>query len=150
MKTTRKKAIFILLGIGAVVSAGFVGCVLFVLSAFLAPTNARDNLDPDKRKEMAALSQEWGRLAEFPEAAENFSIRTEGNMFTRTFRGGFDAAAEDVTKWMSLSPGITEGKASTNTQGVRTIELKTGGGAAYGVVSVSADGTRVTFRVSWS
>jgi hypothetical protein len=126
---------------GLAIVAG-VAALIFV---FNYPTNDRDNANPETRKEMTATTLEWGRLAPFPSTAKDFTIRTEGNSFTRTFRGAFSDDPATIRAWLKSSPGVMEGEKNGN-----TYELKTGEGASYGTIEVSPDGSRVTFRVSWS
>jgi hypothetical protein len=119
---------------------------IIAIVVFAWPTNSRDNADPTRRTEMAQITREWGQLAPFPKTAQDFTIYTEGNSFTRTFRGSFTDTPENIKAWLDNSKGVKEGK----TESPNHYILKMGGGANYGEVIVSPDGTTVTFRVSWS
>lgn len=119
--------------------------LLWLVMLIFMPTNEWENRSPASQAEMAAITREWGRLAPFPKTARDFTIRTEGNMFTRGFRGSFRDTPENVRAWLDASPGAMEG---TRKEG--RIFLEMGDGAQYGEVEVSPDGTEVKFRVSWS
>jgi hypothetical protein len=149
MKVSTKRWIVIVTSslIGAAVLAL---SLLMIIAWLLLPSNARDNNNSAKRQEMVQLSYQWGQLATFPSSASNFVIKTEGNAFTRTFIGSFDAASDVVAVWLSRSLGVTEGQQKVNDDGSTTYILKMSEGAAYGEVKVSTDGTHVSFRVSWS
>jgi hypothetical protein len=129
--------------LGVLTALGLIiACLVLV---FFAPSNDRDNADIKMRPEMIKCTLTWGRLAKFPESAKDFNIYTEGNSFTRTFRGSYSDTPENIKNWLRSSPGVTEGKREES-----KIILKTGEGAAYGEITVSPDGSHVTFRVSWS
>ena len=64
-----------LLGIGGLVAVVFI-YVAIILFIFAAPGNERDNENIDK-SEMIEATLEWGRLAPFPEDAEDFIIYRE-------------------------------------------------------------------------
>jgi hypothetical protein len=89
----------------------------------------------------------WGRLAPFPATARDFTIYTEGNSFKRTFRGSFVDTRENIEKWLAACPGFTEGKEDAS-EGIRVLKMVEG--ASYGTIEVSEEGTKVTFRASWS
>jgi len=137
--------VLIFLGALCIVPIGLAISILIVLLVFTWPTNDRDNANPQTRQEMVEITREWGMLAPFPPTAKDFKIKTEGNMFTRNFVGSFSDSPEVIKAWLDASPGVTKGKIEGE-----TIVLEMGGGANYGTVTVSADGTRVTFRVAWS
>jgi hypothetical protein len=132
--------------IAGILSGAFLFFFFGSLVFLALPTNDRDNANPDKEPEMIRCTLEWGRLAPFPETAKNFDIYTEGNSFTRTFRGSFTDAPENIQTWLRSSPGVMEGARKEENQYI----LKTGEGSAYGEISISPDGSKVTFRVSWS
>jgi len=56
---------------------------------------------------------EWGRLAPFPASAEQFSITTHGNMFTREFRASFIASPTEIERWLKESPGTRQAVPTT-------------------------------------
>jgi hypothetical protein len=85
-----------------------VGLISFVIFYFSLPSNARDNQNAARQKEMMILVLEWGRLAPFPASATNISIQTEGSSFTRSFRASFSAPKQDIQTWMKASPGINQ------------------------------------------
>lgn len=123
------------------VSIPVVGFVVFTF-----PTNKRDNANPEKKVEMSELTLEWGRLTPFPKTAKDFEIYTEGNSFTRTFKGSFTDTPEHIKAWLLSSPGVTEGKKSSDGKYI----LKTSEGVAYGEVVVSPDSQSLMFEVAWS
>jgi len=126
-----------------------IGIFVFVW-VFLGSNNARDNASSRKRAEMAEISLQWGRLAPFPKTARNFTIRTEGSAFTRTFIGSFTDSPEAISKWLRDSRGVSEGKLEMQDDHSAKYILKMGGGASYGEVTVSADGSSVSFKIEWS
>jgi hypothetical protein len=128
-----------------------IALLLFALViVFVFPCNEIDNRLPFKRAEMSRITREWGRLAPFPDDAQGFTIWTEGNAFTRTFRGSFTSSPAEVDLWLKSSAGVQEGESRLLPDGSHEHILKMGGGASYGTVRVSPDGSRVEFRVSWS
>jgi hypothetical protein len=150
----KKQAIIIIVGVVGItvlVTIGFVGCyALSSVVAILDPSNERDNNDPAKRKEMAKLSCEWGRLAPFPESKRGFTIKTEGSPFTRSFRGSFFDSRDVIQQWMLNSPGIQEGEMESMPDKSSRYNLKMGGGACYGEVIISPQGDHVSFYIAWS
>ena len=151
----KKKRKFIIGGcIIGIVLLIVIGCLGYhtvnsLIGAF-SPSNERDNNDPAKRKEMVQLSTEWGRLASFPESKRNFVIKTEGNAFTRSFRGSFSDSSDVIKQWTLSSPGIQEGKIEATDDGSTHYILKMGSGATYGEVIISSDNQDVTFYIAWS
>lgn len=134
---------------GAIIITGFYGLIKAGASNSES-SNERDNRDPVKRLEMARVTYEWGRLAEFPESKIEYTIQTEGSSFTRAFRGSFRADPDVIQRWILDSPGIQEGaKEPMSDQSSRYI-LKMGGGASFGEVIVSSDQSEVSFYVTWS
>ena len=128
-----------------------VGALLIIFASFIIlPPNDRDNLNPAKKIEMINLSLRWGRLATFPSSSQDFSIRTEGGAFTRTFRGSFSDSPESISQWLHNSKGISEGRSEIQPDKSTKYILKTGEGASYGEVIVSPDSSHVSFEVSWS
>lgn len=123
------------------VSIPVVGFVMFTF-----PTNDRDNANPEKKVEMTELTLEWGRFAPFPQTVKDFEIYTEGNSFTRTFKGSFTDTPENIKSWLLSSPGVTEGKKNGDGKYI----LKTSEGVAYGKVVVSSDHQSLTFEIAKS
>lgn len=103
-----------------------------------------------ERNSMIECTLKWGRLAPFPKTAKNFNITTEGSAFTRTFIGSFSDTPETIQKWLKDSSGVQEGVQELRLGRVYRYTLKTGEGESYGEVRVSADGTAVEFKISWS
>ena len=136
------RILFVVLSVLGLIVAGAVCLIIFLLSF---QTNDRDNRNSNK-SEMIRCTLDWGRLAPFPVTVKDFDIHTEGNSFTRTFRGSFSDTSENIQKWLNSSLGVSEGTKDQD----GTIILKTGEGASYGQITVSPDGTHVVFRVSWS
>jgi hypothetical protein len=69
-------------------------------------TNDRDNNDSSKKQEMVILILDVGDLAPIPKTAIVKLVKTEGNMFTRSFRLVFNADAKTIQKWLNDSPGV--------------------------------------------
>ncbi len=141
------KALFVAVGVIVLVLTFLVGAIFLM---FAWPTNDRANASRGAHQEMIPIACEWGRLAPFPATAQDFTIYTEGNMFTRTFKGAFSDSPEVIAKWLADSPGVVEGEAEVREDQSTLYILKMGGGASYGEIEVSPDKTRVRFRTSWS
>ena len=93
---------------------------------------------------------EWGRLAPFPASAEQFSITTHGNMFSREFRASFIASPTEIERWLKESPGTRQAVPTTPFPGVRKFQIAPGGGAQFAEVSVDDAKHQVFIVVSWS
>jgi hypothetical protein len=93
---------------------------------------------------------EWGRLAPFPASAEQFSITTHGNMFTREFRASFIASPTEIERWLKESPGTRQAVPTTPFPNVRKFQIAPGGGAQFAEVSVDDAKHQVFIVVSWS
>lgn len=124
----------------------FIVSIIAAIVVFAWPTNDRDNANPETQAEMKRLTRQWGQFAPFPKTAQDFTIYTEGNSFTRTFRGSFSDTPENIKAWLESSKGVKNGEIESPGHYI----LEMGDGASYGEVIVSPDGTKVTFRVSWS
>jgi hypothetical protein len=81
-----------------------------LLLLILQPTNARDNDDPVKKQEMLRITLDVGDLAPIPKVAIIKSIKTDGNMFTRSFNIEFSADVKVIKKWLDDSKGIKSAK----------------------------------------
>jgi hypothetical protein len=142
---------WIWLGCGSIlVVAGCLAVLFFVL---LAPSsNSRDGQNPTRQAEMAAIDiiSEWGRLAPFPENAENLLIRAEGNPFTRSFRASFSAPEEEIRTWIAASPGLAEAAVTSTPDGKLKYLISPGGGANYAEVVIDFKSGVVQVYVSWS
>ena len=101
------------------------------------------------KKEMLGAVMEWGRLAPPPASAKNFTIKEEGNMFTRSFRASFIAPTADVEQWLRDSPGTRDVVPKHPSPSVRFFRIKPGGGAVSAEVRVKDSG-EVKIYVSWS
>jgi hypothetical protein len=127
--------------------------VLFTISILLVCLSSstcqkHDSVLKGKAKAEAIGSVlEWARLAPFPVGEENLIVTTEGNMFTRTFRVHFQAAAEDISKWVDGSPGLRE-TTPTSEKGSQHYVIKPGGRANRAEVILSSKGV-VTIYASW-
>lgn len=123
-----------------VVVAAFVCVVVIGTLGFLA-------LDQQSAIE---CTLEWGRLAPFPTSAEQFSITTEGNMFTRGFHASFTARPAEIEQWLQQSPGTREVSPTIPATGIRHFQIAPGGGAQRAEVTVDGTTNRVSIYVSWS
>ena len=144
----KPKIRYVVVGIVVGLSGTCIATALILL--LIWPTNARDNVSSARRTDMANLSIRWGRFAPFPITASDFSIRTEGSPFTRTFIGSFNDSPQVVALWLENSPGIIDGESTVEPDGTTNYKLRTGEGASYGEVIVSPDKSHVSFQVSWS
>ncbi len=145
MKNTKKSARLIIGITSAVLLAGLVAFA----SLFFLSSNSRDNQDPAKQKKMMALVLEWVRLAPFPASATNVSIKTEGNLLTRSFRARFVAPEQDIKSWIKDSPGLNE--AMPEELGDNTVQyvIAPGGGANKAEVTIDYFWEKVEIYVSW-
>jgi len=129
------------------VVVGIVGGMMFVALAFVCVlvvfmiANRQSAID---------CTLEWGRLAPFPATAEQFSITTHGNMFTREFRASFIASPDEIERWLKESPGTRQAVPTTPFPGVRKFQITPGGGAQFAEVSVDDAKHQVFIVVSWS
>src|SRR5258708_37671678 len=134
-----------------IVIIGSIPLFVFLAAAFylFGPTNEIDNAFGLERNSMIECTLKWGQLAPFPKDIRNFTIETEGNPFTRTFTGSFFAQPSVIEEWLKQSPGVRDGQMETLPNASAKYILKTGEAASYGEITVSADHTRVSFRVDW-
>lgn len=116
---------------------------------YLMPTNDRDNRDNDKQREMMRIALKCGQLAPIPRGARIRFVRTEGNMFTRSFRLMFSADANMTAKWLGDSTGVRSATVIKN-GGTTTYVLKPTCGYQRAEVSVDRKAHSVTVYVSKS
>jgi hypothetical protein len=93
---------------------------------------------------------EWGRLAPFPQSAQQLTITAHGSMFTREIRTSFIAPPADIEEWLQSSPGTREAVVTTPSPGVRHFKITPGGGAEFAEVTVDDTQHRVSIKVYWS
>ncbi|MFA5164759.1 MAG: hypothetical protein WC481_04275 [Candidatus Omnitrophota bacterium] len=135
-------------GVGALICT-----VILLLGAFLylwTTQNERDNRNPAKQTEMKQATLEWARLAPFPKEATNFNIKTEGSMFTRSFRGSFSAPKNVIESWIQKSPGFKDAKIEKIDEGIQKYIITPGGGANWAEVTINYLENKVDFYVCWS
>lgn len=101
------------------------------------------------RRSAINATLEWGRLAPFPESAQNFVITPVGNMFTRSFRVSFSAPAGDINRWVDESPGLRETQ-PVREGSLRKYRIKPGSGAQYAEVVIDDSNHQVRVYVAWS
>jgi hypothetical protein len=143
MKLTRKRILIGLVGVGLVaVVVAFVSLIAYVGSG--------DSGTPSDKQSAIKYTLEWARLSPFPPSAQQFSITTEGNMFTRGFHASFTAPPLDIEKWLHQSRGIRETSPTAPSSGIRHFEIAPGGGAQHAEVTVEDIPNRVSIYVSWS
>lgn len=102
------------------------------------------------RQSMIDCVLTWGRLSEFPDAIQNFEIKTEGSMFTRAFRASFTASPEVISEWFSASPGIKDAEQEHLSPGRIRYLIKPGGGAQHAEVEFDKKKNMVKIYVYWS
>src|SRR5947209_20365222 len=100
------------------------------------------------RREMISALLEWGRLDPIPVSATDFSITTEGNMFTRGFRAHFTAPQEQIDRWLKSSPGTNSAQVEIRGP-LQTYHIQPGGGAGFAEVKVDVVNHRVAIHVYW-
>jgi hypothetical protein len=146
MRLTRKHILVGLAGFACVcvIAAvlGFFGTIIFVFSG--------ESGTPLFKQSAISATLKWGRLAPFPSTAEQFSITTEGNMFTRAFHASFTAPPSDIEQWLRESPGTREVSPTTPSPGIRRFQIVPGGGAQRAEVIVDDTENRVSVYVCWS
>jgi hypothetical protein len=135
-----------------IIVIGSILLILFLSGAFylFGPTNEIDNAFGLHRSSMIECTLKWGQLAPFPKGISNFTIKTEGSSFSRTFTGSFSAQPNVIDAWLKQSPGVRDGQTETQPNASTKCVLKTGEGAAYGEITISADHTSVSFKVECS
>ena len=102
------------------------------------------------RREMLRATLNWGRLAPFPAAAQDFTITKEGSMFTRGFRASFIAPLADVERWLRESPGTRDLTPERPSPTTRRFLIAPGGGAQHAEVTVDDSSGAVRIYVCWS
>jgi hypothetical protein len=116
-----------------------------ILSACADPNR---ELTGERRDSAISATLKWGRLAPFPTSAQNVVVKTEGNMFTRSFEVHFQAPAQDIDRWIKESPGLAESTPLFE-NGSRKYFIKPAGGANRAEVRIS-NNQDVLVYVSWS
>ena len=101
------------------------------------------------RYKMVSITLEWGRLAPFPESAKDFSIETEGSMFTRSFRSHFKCTRTEFQKWADESPGLKNAHIEKNGS-IEKHNIRPGGGAQGAWVKYDTTTGEVEVYVCWS
>jgi hypothetical protein len=146
MKLTRKRILVVL--------AGFVGVGLITIAlavvAMIVYVGSGESGTPSDKQSAIESTLRWARLSPFPSSAQQFSLTTEGNMFTRSFRASFTAPPTDIKQWLVQSPGIREASPTTPAPGVRHFEISPGDGAQHAEVTVDDTANQVSIYVSWS
>ena len=132
---------------------GATGAFIILIGIFLfllVPQNERDNRNSARKTEMVEITLKWARLAPFPQEAENFNIYTEGNAFTRTFKGSFTASEETIKIWVEQSPGLQDAKIDAISEKKKKYIIPPGGGANYAEVVIDYETGKIEFKASWS
>ncbi|MEN6370640.1 MAG: hypothetical protein ABFD64_01375 [Armatimonadota bacterium] len=140
------KWVLLSLGVCGVLYGAFV---LYAIHMMLQPTNDRDNHDPAKQKEMLRITLDVGDLAPIPKNAAIKTIKTDGNMFTRSFQVIFTADPKTIKEWLHASNGIQKAKIEKSGS-VLTYVLKPRLSYNYAEVLVDYAASTVTINVEWS
>jgi hypothetical protein len=143
MKLMNRKRLVLLIAVAVFVVFLLGGGLLFIGSGL-----DRD-LEGDTDKAIDCVL-EWGRLAPFPESAEQLTVTTEGGMFTRGFRVTFVASQEDIFRWLASSAGTKELMPERIEPNTKKYVIEPGGGAAYAEVVIDDKTNLVSVYVSWS
>jgi len=122
-------------------------CVALTLLALVAALLGYRAWD---RSEMLRLTLDWGRLAPLPESKQDFTIATEGGLFTRAFRTSFSAPMADVERWLHDSPGTRDVTPERPSPTSRKYLIVPGGGAEHAEVNVDESCGAVRIYVYWS
>lgn len=136
------KSIILVLGIALIVTVA-------LFTSMVWPTNNRDNKDIAKQHEMMRIILDCGELAPIPKSASIKTVKTEGNMFTRSFRLVFEADAKTIDTWLNSSKGIKAAKITKDSGSSKYI-LDAKRGFQYAEVNVDQHNNRVTVYVSHS
>jgi len=92
----------------------------------------------------------WGRLAPFPDDAQDFQIRVDGSMFTRSFRVSFRGNPQVIADWLSECPGIADAEQQKVGPSRTQYRIRPGEGAQGAEVEVDHDQGVVKIYVYWS
>ena len=136
-------ALFSLLAIAVLVT---IAAAVYLLTG----SNDRDSRDPWAKASMLKVTLEWGRLAPLPKNISNYTIRTEGNSFTRSFYTSFTASKSDIEQWVKASPGLAETTPTQQPDGSEKYAIKPGGGANLATVTIDENTGKVDIYVEWS
>ena len=127
-----------------------ITCVVILTIDNVKSQNTIDNQSPEKQAEMLNLTLEWGRLAPIPDCKTDLTIQTEGNAFTRAFRSSFYLPKEDLTVWISSSPGLCDAQIENLNQSIHKYTISPGDGAQYAEATIDYDSGFVQLYVYWS
>jgi hypothetical protein len=100
-------------------------------------------------RQMIRIRCEWARLDPFPASAQQFSITTEGGMFTRGIRARFATPQRDIDRWLASSPGPRSAAVESHACKRKYI-IEPGGGADYAEVIVDECLHVVNIYAYWS
>jgi hypothetical protein len=120
-----------------------------MLYMFGRPTNSRDNASKYKQQEMLAIVLRCANFAPIPGTAKIQSIKTEGNLFTRSFRLTFEVDTVSINDWLHSSKGIRSARL-TKKGGIRQYILNTKCGYEYGEIQVDSHNHKIMVYVSKS
>ena len=123
---------------------------LFIMLACVSAYVGYRWVQSGSRTDAMAAVLEWGRLAPFPESAEQLTITPEGSMFTRAFRVQFIAPPDVINQWLLASPGIGVIEGDTPQPHVRYFRIVPGGGAQGAEAEVDDVTHTVKVYVYWS
>lgn len=88
-----------------------VACLFYI---FIEPTNDKDNNNNLKKNEMLKIIIAGGNLAPLPQIAKINELKTEGNLFTRSFRLNFESDSTTIKNWLLSSKGIKSAEKSSS------------------------------------
>ncbi len=103
----------------------------------------------DNYRSALAATKEWARLSDFPALAEDITVTTTGNIFTRGFIVTFTAPLDAINGWLAASAG-TAGVDPVVAGSVRRYRIEPGGCAQYAEVEVDDKDGSVKIEVYWS
>lgn len=125
----------------------FILLGLFAAYRFIESANDRDNSNVYTQQEMLKTIMKSGNLAPIPKSAKIRSIKTEGSMFTRSFRLTFDSDVDTIHKWLYASHIIKSTK-NTAVDGMKKYVLNVKDGYSYGEINVDYKKCTVAVYVS--
>lgn len=120
-----------------VIAIGYGLLIEYTFRVIFAPTNAADNADVHRQCEMQQIILDAAELAPIPKTATIQFIRTEGNMFTRSFRLKFTDSDKAIKEWLAQSKGIGAAKL-TEKGGIKQYIINTKCGYQYGEIQIDS------------
>ena len=127
-----------------------IGCIIITLLATASIWLLFSDSSPINRTAALRTTQEWARLAPYPEFTNRVQVEINGGFFTREFVIEFNASPSDIEDWLMASPGTKDLEPTKNADGSLHYEIEPGGGAQFAELILSNNGGTVRVKVFWS